>query len=85
MSTNSPFEPDATSEQVPSVADLIAACVSETDQREIERAEMVMEGMRGIVDDLAMNLRAECAARGIDWFDLLAAAARRCLWPGRLN
>jgi hypothetical protein len=54
-------------------------------EADFERAEMVERGSLGIVEDLAMHLHAECAARGIDWYELLASATRRCLWPGQAN
>jgi hypothetical protein len=81
MSTNSPRHD--TAEPLESVADLTAAPAH--DARRSERAEMVLYGQSGIVEDLGIELRAECAARGIDWFDVLAAATRRCLFPGLPN
>ena len=42
-------------------------------------------GARGIRPELVTALEFECALRGIDWSDILAAATRKALWPGTSN
>jgi hypothetical protein len=59
----------------------IADDLDRAEEARAEKSELVSVGRRGILDDLMIELHAECASRGIDWLDLLAAATRRCLAP----
>jgi hypothetical protein len=46
-----------------------------------ERTQLLALATDGIAGDLAMELHAECSARGLDWNDLLICAVVRCLQP----
>jgi hypothetical protein len=68
--------------------DLLNCIAQELDEAEsirAEREEMIAAGLGGIDGNLAIELHAECAARSIDWFDLLAAATRKCVAPRQMN
>ena len=68
-----------------SVADDLA---DERQRQEATRVDVLVMstiGARGIRPELVTALEFECALRGIDWADILAAATRKALWPGTSN
>lgn len=52
-------------------------------QRREEQLELIAVGENHAHPALVMALHAECASRGIDWRDLLAASVHRALNTGQ--
>ena len=70
-------------------AQSVAGDLADEGQRQeatrVDTLVMATIGARGIRPELVTALEFECALRGVDWSDLLAAATRKALWPGTSN